>query len=296
MTTTPDPAELTAPRDPASYAPPRRGGPGVWAFAAFGVLCVLAGAAIAHFGSGLFPARPQLAPFADTAPVAREAPAPAHIETPGAALADRTAAPPPAPATPSAELAALSERLSVVETENARVSRAAAAALAAAALVEASQTSRPFVEEFAALEAMSPPSPELGAMRRLAETGAPSRAALASAFPDYAARAASASRAPGEDASVLDRVSYALSRVVTLRRVGDVPGNGVDAILARAERQVEDGDVDGALKTLDALPPAGREALSPWRTRAERRAEIDRRVGAIRAEALADLARLAGRA
>lgn len=291
MTASPDPAELTAPRDPASYGRPRRGGPGVWAFAAFGVLCVLAGAAIASFGPGLLPARPDLGSLADAAlhvaepaePAATPAPAPQPLAAPEPVL----------PASASAEVAALSDRLSAMEADNARVTQAAAAALSAAALMEASQTSRPFAEELSALEAISPPSTELGAVRRLAETGAPTRAALAADFPDYAARAASASRAPGDDAGLLTRIGYALSRVVTLRRVGDVPGTGVDAVLARAERLIEDGDLDAALKTLDALPPAGRAAIADWRSRAERRAEIDRRIAAVRAQALADLAALA---
>nr|QQZ50472.1 hypothetical protein JKL49_02305 [Phenylobacterium glaciei] len=52
----------------------------------------------------------------------------------------------------------------------------------------------------------------------------------------------------------MTRLAAALSRVVTLRQVGEVPGVGVDASLARAERQVEEGDLDHALKTLDGLP------------------------------------------
>ena len=80
------------------------------------------------------------------------------------------------------------------------------------------------------------------------------------------------------------------SSVVTLRRVGDVPGDGVDALLARAERQVEDGDLERALRTLDRLPPTAREAMALWRARAERRAEIDRNAQALRARALQALA------
>ena len=169
-------------------------------------------------------------------------------------------------------------------------------ALAAAALMEASQTSHAFAEELAALDAISPPSADLRSLRRLAETGAPSRASLAASYPDFAARAAAASGAPAQGETIGDRIQNALSRVVTLRRVGDVPGDSVDARLARAERQLGDGDLEAALKTLEALPASTREALSVWRTRAERRAEIDRRVASIRAEALEDLARQARRA
>jgi hypothetical protein len=130
----------------------------------------------------------------------------------------------------------------------------------------------------------------LAELKRLAVVGAPSRSALAASYPDYAARAASASRAPADGAGFFARVAYALSRVVTVRQVGEVKGDGADAVLARAERLVEDGELDAALRTLDALSPAAREAMAPWRLRAERRAEIDRRVSAVRGEALEALA------
>jgi hypothetical protein len=77
---------------------------------------------------------------------------------------------------------------------------------------------------------------------------------------------------------------------VTLRRVGEQTGDGIDAVLARAERQGEDGDLDRALRTLDRLPPSARDAMATWRARAERRAEIDRNAEALRARALQTLA------
>ena len=288
MTASPDPSEITAPRDPAVYGRPRSGA-GPWVFAAFGVICVLAGAAIAVIGGARLQMSSEPRPAAQAAlqpltPVQAQAAAP--VAAPPATSPAEAAAPPP-------EVAALGDRVTALEAEHARTARAAAAALAAAALLEAAQTSRPFPAELTALEAVGPVSPELGALRRLAETGAPSRRALAAGFPDAATRAGSASRMPGDDAGLLARAAYALSRVVTLRRVGETAGSGVDAVLARAERQVEDGDIDQALKTLDALPAPAKEAMAAWRDRAERRAEIDRRVAAIRTQALRDLTELA---
>ena len=70
--------------------------------------------------------------------------------------------------------------------------------------------------------------------------------------------------------------------MVTLRRVGEVPGDSADAVIARAERQLEDGDLTAALAALDTLPPAARNALAPWRERAEGRAVVDRRIAEIR--------------
>ena len=279
-----DPIELSAPRDPGSYRRGRPVGWAVWAVIVFGLACVAGGYLAARFGPELYPSKPRAG----------------VVDTPAPALAPLTA--PFAPATPQAggELSLSAEpatgeiasRMDALEAGRARVASAAASALTAAALVEASQTSRSFAGELQALAA-SAPSLDLRSLTADAERGAPSRMALAASFPDYAARAASAARAPGDGAGVLDRIGYALSRVVTLRRVGDVPGEGLDAVLAKAEQQVEDGDLTTALATLEALPPAGKDALGPWRDRAERRARIDRNIAEVRAQALKDLTDLA---
>lgn len=287
MSVSPDPAELSAPRDPGSYGRARVMGPAFWAMIVFGLLCIVAGYVLASFGPRLFPAKPR--PAAEA--VGFSSPAPAQ---PAAAVLT-PADPEPAldAGTPSADVARLAQRLETLEGQQARAAQAAAGALAAAALMEAAQTSRPFPGELAALAAVAPPSADLRSLRSYADQGAPSRAALAASFPDYAARAAAAARSPQEDAGLLARIGHALSRIVTIRRVGDVPGTGVDAVLAKAELQVEEGDIVAALNTLDGLPSAGKTALAPWRVRAERRADIDRRIAQVRALALEDLAGLA---
>lgn len=180
----------------------------VWAVIVFGLACVAGGYLAARFGPELYPSKPRAG----------------VMDTPAPALAPLTA--PFAPATPQAggELSLSAEpatgeiasRMDALEAGRARVASAAASALTAAALVEASQTSRSFAGELQALAA-SAPSLDLRSLTADAERGAPSRMALAASFPDYAARAASAARAPGDGAGVLDRIGYALSRVVTLR-------------------------------------------------------------------------------
>jgi hypothetical protein len=274
-----DASEAAAPKDPAAYRPRPLLGLTFWAMIAFAVLCVLAGVAIANLGPRLFARPPAKGEAASPVEAAAPTPPPAQTAAP---------APIAAPAGPDVER--LSARVATLESRQAHASQAAAAALAVSAVVEAAQGTGPFAEELASLRAVSPPSAELESLARLAQTGAPSRTALAASFPDYAARAASAARAPGDKAGLGDRIVYELSRIVTLRRVGDVPGNGVDAILARAERQVEDGDLDRSLRTLDRLPAGARDAMAPWRGRAERRAEIDRNAQALRARALQALA------
>ena len=122
-----------------------------------------------------------------------------------------------------------------------------------------------------------------GSRGRLAATGAPSRVALAMSFPEFAARAIRRARKPAEPARLSERIAYGAARFVTVRQL-DAP-SGPDADITAAERALQDGDIAAALKRLERLPPAAQEALAPWRIGAERRAEIDRAVAALRARA-----------
>lgn len=265
--------EPDLPRDPAEYRPRSLAGSGVWAMVAFGVLCVLAGAAVALLAPKLLPERPR-APSASNDVAAVAAPPP-------------PAALPVVMASPAAEeVARLNARIAMLESQGARTTEAAAAALAAAQLVEASQGSRPFDRELAALKATTPGLPELAALTRLAQTGAPSRTALAASFAPYAAKAARRARKPPEQADLGQRIAYAAAKIVTVRRVDETDGATPDAILRRAELALEEGQVVAALKTLEALPPRARDALAPWREQAERRAQVDREVASLRARAV----------
>ena len=283
MTAAPDPAEITPPIDPAVYSRPRRFGVGFWAVIALCVLSVVAGAAVTKFAPRIWD-RDVMAPAATAAaPPAESFDLPAPATAPAAGLAPAADA-----AASSAEIAALQTRVLALETSQARTVNAAAAALAAASLAEATQGSGSFETELAALERVLPLSSEVRGLRPYAENGVASRAALAADFDVSAARAAVAARDPGERAGFLARVGHALSAIVTIRRVG-AGGDGPDALLARAGDAVAGGDLEGALKVLRGLPPKAAEAMAPWRTRALQRIAVDRQVATIRAMALSDL-------
>ena len=281
MTTAPDPAELTPPTDPARYGRRRAFGVAFWAVLALVVVVFAVGVAGARLWptiSGAAPAEP----VADVQPV---------LALPDLGLA-RPEAPPPAPVAlpePSEALTALQARVAALEAGQTRTVNAAAAALAAASLAEATQGSGPFDAELAALERLMPLSAEVRALKPFAEGGAPSRAALAAEFDAAAARASIAARDPGETGGFLDRLRHALSSIVTIRQVGSTVGDAPDAILARADAAVAEGDIAGALTLLRALPPKAAGAMAPWQSRALQRVAVDRQVAAIRARAISDL-------
>lgn len=285
MTDPADPADLTPPGNPADYAKPFRPSLGFWAMMALCVLCVLAGWSVRAFGPTLWPVKAEpgkaATPAAAPAPVADTDQAPSGVNLSGG--------PPQAAPAPSAEVAALAGRVSALEAVQARTADAAAASLAAATLAEVTQNSGPFdTTSLSVLERMLPMSADVQALRQLASTGAPSRAALAADFDTAATRAAVAARDPGERGGLMARLKFALASIITIRRTSET-GSGTDAILARAERQVGEGNLEGALRTLAALPPKSADAMAAWREKALRRIELDRHVAAIRGQALADL-------
>lgn len=288
MNAAPDPAEIVAPSDPALYARRRVMGPGVWVWLILCVLCIALGAGMAHYGPSLFGAKAPPADGAVSATPSRHSVA-ERVAT-GSALpveSGETAVAPPA-----ADVGQLNDRIAALEAGQKSVTDAAAAALAVSALSEATETSRPFAEELAAVQRVLSPSPDLRALERIATQGAPTRAALAVQFGNLAGRAASASRNPGPDADLFSRIRYALSSIVSIRHVGSTKGTTPDAVLARAQALLDDGDIEGAVAALDPINDSAREVLAPWINAAGRRVEIDRHVAAIRADALAGLSRV----
>jgi len=283
MTLAPDPVDSDAPRDPALYGRRRLLGPGFWALIAFGIVCVAAGAALARFGPTWF-SRAKAPPTVQQS-AGGPAPSPSPAAPPFRSAPSVAAVPPLA----AEDVVQLEGRVAVLETGQQRALDAAGAALAAATLADAARTARPFAEELASLERVLPLSPDLRALARLAQDGAPTRAGLADEFAALAGRAAVAARDPGRNADFLARLRHALSSIVSIRQVGSTQGQSPDAVLGRAQTLVNEGDIEGALTAVERLPAPAQTVLAPWRAAAERRVEIDRHIAAIRADALAGL-------
>jgi len=269
-------------------------GLGFWVSIVFGLACIALGVFIGVYGPQVFrqgAASPSPAATMTRA-VQPPAPRPAGSAT---ALADEAALEAPKPTVSDAELFAINQRVGRLEADQHQQAAAAASALAASALQQAAQSSQPFDEDLKAVELLLPPATDLRSIRRLAQTGAPSRSTLASSFPEVAARAAVAARTPGKDSGPFAEALHVLASIVTIRRVDKVTGKGPDAVLARAERLLNDGELDAALKALDGLPKDAQMSMAQWRSGLERRAELERQMVALRASALKALSRSAGR-
>ena len=272
MNALPDTAELAPTRDAAAYGGGRMMSAAFWAMMGVCVVCLLAAAAVVLLVPEWLAPRP-------AAPVAL-APQALPAQTLGLAIP-----PPLAAAAPASPLEA---RVTRLESGDARLLNAAAESLAVAELTDSADQSRPFVAELDAAQRLLPPGAQAPGLRALAVTGAPTRAALAAELEGLGAAAASAARTPARGEGVMAQIAYAVSRVVTIRRL-DVKGPGADALIARAEARAADGDIESAVNLLGGLPAAAQAPLSAWRDRALRRITIDQDIAALRAQAEADL-------
>jgi hypothetical protein len=167
--------------------------------------------------------------------------------------------------------------------------RAEAVILGIGQLRAAMATSRPYGKELSALRALAGGDPEIVAQLDLlqptAENGVPTPDDLSKEFnrlaPDIVRSAV-----VGDGQSWWRQALYHLESVVSIRRVGgSVPGDEVDAVVARAEGKLEEEDVQGAIGGLGALSGLPAEVVSPWMAEAQQRVTAD--------QAEAELTRLA---
>jgi uroporphyrinogen-III synthase len=98
------------------------------------------------------------------------------------------------------------------------------------------------------------------------EAAAASRAALEAEFPAVAKAALAEDVA---DDSYGERLMGKLRGLVSLRRVGDVPGDTTEAKLARAEQALHAGDVGKAAELVKSLPASTNHATAAWLAKAE---------------------------
>ena len=115
--------------------------------------------------------------------------------------------------------------------------------------------------------------------------GVISRTTLAQQFPAVAKSALADDVA---DDSFGERLLGKLKGLVSLRRVGaDVPGDSVEAKLARAEAALNAGDIAKAVELVKSLPPQTNKATQAWLARADIHLAAQRAVDQIAGHAVA---------
>ncbi|MBS0518523.1 MAG: uroporphyrinogen-III synthase [Proteobacteria bacterium] len=180
-------------------------------------------------------------------------------------------------------------RISADEQKALAAARASALIGIAARLNAALDSEQPFAADLALLTPLAQDDKKIAeqsaALQPLAAKGVASRAALAAEFPAMAKAALAQDLA---DDSLGQRVLGRLKSAISLRRVGpDVPGDTVEAKLARAEAALKAGDLPKAVDLVKSLPSQTASAAAPWLARAEAHLTAQRAVDQLAAEGVA---------
>lgn len=197
-----------------------------------------------------------------------------------AALRDQTSAAERAAADQSARL---TERLDAAERklEEPRSDVAMAKAVASSALKTAIDRGGPYLAELEAFASIAPDDPSIAPLRAHAATGVPSRADLVRAFQPVADAMIEAIHQPSGDQGIVDRLLSSASSLVTVRPVGSVEGDTPEAIVARIENKLQNGDLKGAQIEWQTLPQPAQKAGADFKSKLDDRIAVEDAVGAL---------------
>jgi hypothetical protein len=154
-----------------------------------------------------------------------------------------------------------------------------AIAIASAGLKAAIDRGGPFTAELDTLAGINPDNPAVAELRTFATTGVPSRARLLSDFPDVADRVLSMIASDDPDQSITDRLLASAFSAIKVRPVGNVEGETPDAVIARVEDRLTNGDLKAAAAEWNKLPEAGKKAGAAYKTALDARIRVEELVG-----------------
>ncbi|MCE9507291.1 MAG: uroporphyrinogen-III synthase [Alphaproteobacteria bacterium] len=126
---------------------------------------------------------------------------------------------------------------------------------------------RPYAEDLALLQKLAGNDPETSrALQRLspyARKGVMSREALQVELKGLAADVVLA-KVQGQNVSVKEQALQRLDKLSKSARAGDIQGRETEAVVARAQLLLNQGDVKGAMRELQALEGASAQTVEPW--------------------------------
>ena len=152
------------------------------------------------------------------------------------------------------------------------------------------QTGRPFNVELQTVRALSltlQASQLIDPLDRLAvlaEAGLPTLIGLQRSFTSLAGRAAQG--APSGDETWVGQTLSRVTSLITVRRTGEVAGQSAEAVVARAERFLEEGELSRAVDEASILVGQSVE-IDGWLSRAQRRLDAELALDALSTQVLA---------
>lgn len=154
-----------------------------------------------------------------------------------------------------------------------------ARAIASAGLKAAIDRGGPFLTELDTLSKVIPDDPAIASLQSFAATGVPSRSELMQKFPDVANAMLSAINQPDPNQGIVERLTESAFSLVKVRPVGNIEGETPDAMIARMENKLRNGDLQGAALEWNGLPEAARTASADYKKSLDARIEVENLVG-----------------
>ncbi|WP_411036428.1 COG4223 family protein [Shinella sp. BYT-45] len=182
----------------------------------------------------------------------------------------------------------LAERLAAAEQklEEPRSDIEMARAVAASALKTAIDRGGPYLAELEAFASIAPDDPSLAGLREHAAVGVSSRADLVRDFHAVADAILDAVHQPEGDQGVISRLMSSAASAIRVRPVGSVEGDTPEAIVARIENKLQNGDFKGAQIEWRTLPEKGQGAATEYKRKLDERVGVEDLIGAVVSGAL----------
>lgn len=165
---------------------------------------------------------------------------------------------------------------------------AVARAIAAAALKAAIDRGGPFQPELDTFANVAPDDPAVADLKNFAQSGIPSRADLIRQVSNVTTAIVGSVQQDDPNQSWSDRMLSGAKSLVQVRPVGNVSGDGVDAIAARFEDKVKNGDLPGAITEWNSLPDAAKSASAAFKQSLEARIRVEDLVSDALSKAIAN--------
>ncbi|WP_117195149.1 COG4223 family protein [Rhizobium terrae] len=162
-----------------------------------------------------------------------------------------------------------------------------ARAIAAAALKAAIDRGGPFTTELQTFASVAGDDPAVAELEKFGATGVPSRTELQRDFPRVADAMLEATAQPDPNQGIAGRLLSSAMSVVKVRRVGDVAGDTPEAIVARLEEGLRNGNLQASAREWDALPEPAKAVSRGFRQKLDARIQVENLVGGTLTRAVA---------
>lgn len=177
-------------------------------------------------------------------------------------------------------------RLTTLESSDVLdLARRASLATAIANLTRAAQGSSPFKAEYDVVAALVPGDAHLAGIAPLAIKGIPTTGTLVSSFSTKADQAMDA-EGLSKGKTWGQQLWANFAALVSWRTTGESEGNSSESRLARAELRLKSGDLEAAVKELNAIRGAARKPLASWLANAQARVTLEASLAALNTKAI----------